>query len=123
MRTATLCRGLLAAALLAGVSLALTAPAAAQDTETAAAPQAAARTLTVSGCLAKTDEGGFHLTAESGHFLLTAASEDVNLAAHDGHQVEVTGTPGEVDAEAGEDAPKPLKVTAIKMLAESCGGN
>lgn len=116
-------RGLMAALLLAGLSLALSAPAAAQDTETPAAPQAAAKTLTVQGCLAKTDEGGFHLTAESGHFLLTAASEDVNLAAHDGHQVEVTGTPGEVDAEAGEDAPKPLKVTAIKMLAESCGGN
>jgi hypothetical protein len=123
MRSASLCRGLLAAALLAGVSLALTAPAAAQETETAAAPQAQTQALTVSGCLAKSDEGGFHLTAESGHFLLTAASEEVNLAAHDGHQVEVTGTPGAVDPEAGEDAPRPLKVTAIKMLAESCGGN
>ena len=122
MRIPSLYRGLLAAALLAGLSLALTAPAAAQETETAAAPQAAAKVLTVQGCLAKTDDGGFHLTAESGHFMLTAAGEDVDLAAHDGHKIEVTGTLGEVDPEAGEDAPKPLKVTAVKMLAESCGG-
>lgn len=120
MLTTLLRRGLPAVALVAGLALWAASPAAAQDTEPAPAAAQAAATTTVRGCLAKTDEGALHLTAESGLFVLTPASDEVDLAAHVGHQIEVVGTPGAMDPEAGEDAPKPLKVTAVKMLADSC---
>jgi hypothetical protein len=56
------------------------------------------------------------------------ASPSVNLAAHTGHQIEVTGTwaakasatPPAADAPATAKAGKEFNVTAVKMIASSC---
>jgi hypothetical protein len=56
------------------------------------------------------------------------ASPSVNLAAHVGHQIEVTGTwaakasatPPAADAPATAKASKEFNITAVKMIASSC---
>ncbi|MGH9482714.1 MAG: hypothetical protein ACRD1L_11555 [Terriglobales bacterium] len=114
-------RFLLAAALAIGVAAIFTAPprAAAQDS----AQQAQPAKTTATGCLSKTDDGAFQLaTSDNGaKYALTAASDDLDLSAHVGHTITVTGTLGQMDPNAASDAPKPLTVSELKMVSDHCG--
>jgi hypothetical protein len=79
-------------------------PAAAQEQET-----------TIAGCLqASTNPGGFVLVADDKQTYQVQAAENVELAPHANHRVEVTGT-----VEKSEDN-NVLKATALKMVESSC---
>ena len=75
-------------------------------------------TTTVAGCLkAGTDAGQFVLVLGDGkQYQVQAAegAEGVDLAAHENHRVELTGT---LDKNATDPV---LKATALKMVATSC---
>lgn len=108
--------GWLAAALLLCLAAVLAAPLRAQDTA-----QEAPKPVTLTGCVSQTDSGQIQLTADSVLYALSTTAEDVDLSAHVGHTVAVTGTMGTPDPDAAEDAPKPFVVTSLKMVKDSCG--
>lgn len=110
MRFATfLRRGSLAAALTLGLLASL---AVAQD---------AAKPVTLTGCVAQTEGGQIQIAAGGVTYALATTVENLDLGAHVGHTVELTGTPGTADPEAEASAPKPFNVTALKMIKDSCG--
>ena len=79
-------------------------PAAAQEQET-----------TIAGCLqTSTNPDGFVLVADDKQTYQVQAAENVELAPHANHRVEVTGT-----VEKSEDN-NVLKATALKMVESSC---
>lgn len=98
--------------------------------------------VTATGCLQKATSGsGYQLTDSSTMktYDLTAASSDVDLSAHVGHTVTVTGTPSAAAAEttppanpsnpatnpaeqAGQQQAQQLSVTNIQVVSNSCGG-
>lgn len=119
--------------LAAMVGLAMTPLANAQDQTQSQAMQNQ-KAVTATGCLQKAAAGsGYQLTDSSSMktYDLTAASSDVDLSAHVGHTVTVTGTP-QAAAEtnpssnpAGESqtpANPQLSVTNVKMVSSSCQG-
>lgn len=126
--------------LAALVSLAMTPLANAQDQGQSQATQQKA--ITATGCLQKAASGnGYQLTDSSTMktYDLTAASSDVDLSAHVGHTVTVTGTPSAASASsssAGSEANPPgsnpagestsqnqqLSVSNVKMVSSSCQG-
>ncbi|HXR98833.1 MAG TPA: hypothetical protein VN709_13410 [Terriglobales bacterium] len=86
----------LAVLLAALVGLAMTPLANAQDTSSPSQTAQDQKTMTATGCLQKAASGnGYQLTDSSSMktYDLSAASSDVDLSAHVGHTVTVTGTP------------------------------
>jgi hypothetical protein len=82
--------------LAALVGLAMTPLANAQDTSATSQSAQDQKTVTATGCLQKAASGnGYQLTDSSSMktYDLSAASSDVDLSAHVGHTVTVTGTP------------------------------
>jgi hypothetical protein len=82
--------------LAALVGLAMTPLANAQDTSSTSQSAQDQKTVTATGCLQKAASGnGYQLTDSSSMktYDLSAASSDVDLSAHVGHTVTVTGTP------------------------------
>ena len=94
-------------------------------------PTAAAKPMTVTGCLQK--------GAQPGEVTITGAdgksydlrSDSVKLDQHIGHQVTVTGTPshetkaeeqkeGQVEKASSKEAIGNLSVTDVKMISETC---
>jgi hypothetical protein len=70
---------------------------------------------TVTGCLkAGTNSGQFVLVLGDGKQYAVHAAEGVELAPHENHRVEVTGT---LDKSATDPV---LNATSIKMVATSC---
>ncbi|MGH9481383.1 MAG: hypothetical protein ACRD1L_04770 [Terriglobales bacterium] len=119
--------------LAALVGLAMTPLASAQDQSQSQATQQ--KEITATGCLQKAASGnGFQLTDSSTMktYDLTAASSDVDLSAHVGHTVTVTGMPAAAPASseanppgsnpAGESQNQQLSVSNVKMVSSSCGG-
>ncbi|MGN6591712.1 MAG: hypothetical protein ACTHJX_02320 [Terriglobales bacterium] len=101
--------------------------------------------VTATGCLQKATSGsGYQLTDSSTMktYDLTAASSDVDLSAHVGHTVTVTGTPSAAAAttnppanpanpanpaanpaeQAGQQQNQQLSVTNVQVVSNSCGG-
>ena len=85
--------------------------------------------VTVTGCLAEEAAGRFSLTEEASALAPSrktfrlSASSGVDLKSHVGHKVEVTGMKAgkEPTAKVVEHPdPNMLKVTAVKMLSETC---
>jgi len=87
--------------------------------------------IAVTGCLKRSNEGGYRLTDHNGTtWLLT--SDTVNLAEHLNHSVTVTGkpvtTPKQQEANSqqggtaeGGSKPSPgLRVLTLNMLSNSC---
>ena len=70
---------------------------------------------TVAGCLQTVaDAGGFVLVTEDKQTYQVQAAENVELAPHADHRVELTGTVEKTESSTV------LKATAIKMVASSC---
>ena len=102
----TLIAGLAALALTVGVAVAGQQP-------PEGSPQTESTTLT--GYLkAGTTSGQFVLVVEDGKQYLVQAAEGVELAPHENHRIEVTGT---LDKSATDPV---LNVTSLKMVAASC---
>jgi hypothetical protein len=107
------------------------------------------QTVTATGCLQKATSGsGYQLTDSSTMktYDLTAASSDVDLSAHVGHTVTVTGTPtsaaatsnpsanpanpsnpsnpatNPAESQAGQQQNQQLSVTNVQVVSNSCGG-
>ncbi|HET9784270.1 MAG TPA: hypothetical protein VFP94_04835 [Terriglobales bacterium] len=106
------------------------------------------QSVTATGCLQKATSGsGYQLTDSSTMktYDLTAASSDVDLSAHVGHTVTVTGTPSAAAAttnppanpanptnpsnpasnpaeQAGQQQTEQLSVTNVQVVSNSCGG-
>ena len=131
--------------LAAVVGLAMTPLANAQQTQTQPQQQGAQQNqqpITATGCLQKASSGnGYQLTDSSTMktYDLSAASSDVDLSAHVGHTVTVTGTPSAASASNEQGANPPgsatsnpagqsqtqnqqLSVTNVKMVSSSCQG-
>lgn len=122
--------------LAAVVGLAMTPLANAQQTQTQPQQQGAQQNqpITATGCLQKASSGnGYQLTDSSTMktYDLSAASSDVDLSAHVGHTVTVTGTPSAAAASteqnptsnpAGQSQTQnqQLSVTNVKMVSSSC---
>lgn len=110
MRLATfLRRSTLAAALTLGLFASLT------------VGQDAAKPVTLTGCVAQSEGGQIQLSAGGVTYALATTVDNLDLSAHVGHTVELTGTPGTADPEAEASAPKPFNVSALKMVKDSCG--
>ena len=122
--------------LAAVVGLAMTPLANAQQTQTQPQQQAQQnqQPITATGCLQKASSGnGYQLTDSSTMktYDLSAASSDVDLSAHVGHTVTVTGIPSAA-APSTEQNPtsnpagqsqtqnQQLSVTNVKMVSSSC---
>lgn len=136
--------------LAAMVGLAMTPLANAQgDQQAQDQSQQNQQAITATGCLQKSASGsGYQLTDSSTMktYDLTAASSDVDLSAHVGHTVTVTGTPSTASAsasatnpsqnpsnpsqnpstnpsgQAGQSQNQQLSVTSVKMVSSSCQG-
>lgn len=134
--------------LVAMVGLAMTPLANAQgDQQAQDQSQQNQQAITATGCLQKSASGsGYQLTDSSTMktYDLTAASSDVDLSAHVGHTVTVTGTPSAPSAaatnpsqnpsnpsqnpstnpsgQAGQSQNQQLSVTSVKMVSSSCQG-
>ncbi|HWG37563.1 MAG TPA: hypothetical protein VN690_07585 [Terriglobales bacterium] len=128
--------------LAAVVGLAMTPLANAQQTQTQPQQQAQQnqQPITATGCLQKASSGnGYQLTDSSTMktYDLSAASSDVDLSAHVGHTVTVTGTPSAAAASTEQNPPgsatsnpagqsqtqnQQLSVTNVKMVSSSCQG-
>jgi len=109
------------------------------------------QSVTATGCLQKATSGsGYQLTDSSTMktYDLTAASSDVDLSAHVGHTVTVTGTPtaasassanpssanpanpsnpsnpasNPAESQAGQQQAQQLSVTNVQVVSNSCGG-
>lgn len=80
-------------------------------------------TVTVTGCLQKGDEAGeYSITGENGK-TYGLRSTAVNLSAHMGHKVTVTGRakPEEKEEKAkGNTEVADLTVTTLKMVSTTC---
>lgn len=131
--------------LAAMVGLAMTPLANAQATPAQDQAQQSQQTVTATGCLQKAASGnGYQLTDSSTMktYDLTAASSDVDLSAHVGHTITVTGTPSAASASSDASAANPsnpssnpssssqsqqqnqqLSVTNVKMVSSSCSGS
>lgn len=132
--------------LAAMVGLAMTPLANAQATPSQDQAQQNQQTVTATGCLQKAASGnGYQLTDSSTMktYDLTAASSDVDLSAHVGHTITVTGTPSAASASNEANPANPsnpssnpsssasgqqgqqnqqLSVTNVKMVSSSCQG-
>jgi hypothetical protein len=138
--------------LAAMVGLAMTPLASAQDTQATPTPSQSSQQgqVTATGCLQKNASGsGYQITDTSSMqtYDLTAASSDVDLSAHVGHTVTVTGTPSAASASNAGTAgnpgsnpanpsqsqsgtsgsgsssqPQQLSVTNVKMVSNTCSG-
>ncbi|MGH9394087.1 MAG: hypothetical protein ACRD1E_07945 [Terriglobales bacterium] len=130
--------------LAAMVGLAMTPLATAQGTpqQQQQATQQNQQPITATGCLQKAATGnGYQLTDSSTMktYDLSAASSDVDLSAHVGHTVTVTGTPSAASASNDQNANPPgsatsnpagqsqtqnqqLSVSNVKMVSSSCQG-
>jgi hypothetical protein len=94
----------------------------------ALAVSANAASVTVTGCLEKGDDAGeFNLTHATGgsaqSYELVAGGKSVDLSAHVGHKVEVTGEKAaepQMGAEKKEHAHDHLKVSSLKHIAPKC---
>lgn len=139
---------LMVMALAAMVGLAMTPLASAQQTQNPQQSQMQGQSqqpVTATGCLQKASNGeGYQLTDSSTMktYDLTAASSSVDLSAHVGHTVTVTGTPTESSASNANNPSNPatnpaqnqnqpgqnasqaeqLQVTNIQMVSNSCQG-
>lgn len=128
--------------LAAMVALAMTPLANAQTTPAQDQAQQNQQTVTATGCLQKAASGnGYQLTDSSTMktYDLTAASSDVDLSAHVGHTITVTGTPSAAAASSEANPANPssnpssssqsqqqneqLSVTNVKMVSSSCSGS
>ncbi len=77
--------------------------------------QDAPREHSMTGCLAKGDDGMFKLTdLETGPSMVDIAESTANMDPHVGHKVEITGT-AVPDMENHT-----MKVTAMKHISGSC---
>lgn len=126
--------------LAAMVGLAMTPLANAQDTSSPTQTQdQSQKAITATGCLQKAASGsGYQLTDSSSMktYDLTASSSDVDLSAHVGHTVTVTGTPSAAStmpanpdqstnpasnpASPSQSQNPQLSVTNVKMVSSSC---
>lgn len=71
----------------------------------------------MTGCLAKSPDGGYMLTdLEKGPKTVVIAESTPNLAPHVGHKIEITG----VKVEGKDPKAHTMKVSAIKMLSPTC---
>ncbi len=113
--------------LAALVGLAMTPLASAQDQ--GQTQQTQQKAVTATGCLQKAASGeGYQLTDSSTMktYDLTAASSDIDLSAHVGHTVTVTGTPQAAPAAepganpAGQPQNEQISVTDVKMVSSTC---
>lgn len=132
--------------LAAMVGLAMTPLANAQATPAQDQAQQNQQTVTATGCLQKAASGnGYQLTDSSTMktYDLTAASSDIDLSAHVGHTVTVTGSPSAAAASSEANPSNPasnpssnpasssqnqqqnqqLSVTNVKMVSSSCSGS
>jgi hypothetical protein len=123
---------LLAVGLFAGV-----AGARAQDTANPSQAPAAAP-IVVTGCLQSSGQRAFTLTDSSTGTTYDLASESVDLSAHVGHTVKLTGTVAAPSADADADADannasgnpanqegqknQTLNVSRLKMVSKTCSG-
>jgi hypothetical protein len=87
--------------------------------------------ITLTGCLQQGESGTYSLTEEAnaaaskGKTYRLTASSGVDLKAHVGHKVQLTGSKG---ARAGKDPtakgvaedPSMLKVTSVEMVSATC---
>ncbi|MGC2673526.1 MAG: hypothetical protein WA299_16815 [Candidatus Acidiferrum sp.] len=120
--------------LVAAMSISLC-PVALQAQETAAHPKTSAKRIVVTGCLEKGESADeFAITGKDGK-RWELRSETVKLGEHVGHTVTVTGvrhhetkaeeakeekTEGKESKEAEAKEAGDLRVTSLKMVAESC---
>jgi hypothetical protein len=120
--------------LVAALSISLC-PVALKAQEAAAHPKASAKRIVVTGCLEKGDSADeFAITGKNGKSW-ELRSETVKLEEHVGHTVTVTGvrhhetkaeeakeekTEGKESKEAEAKEAGDLRVTSLKMVAESC---
>ena len=94
----------------------------------AQAQQVAPKEHSMTGCLKKGAEANSYIVTDvegTGPKSIGIVSSTANLAPHVGHKIEVTGTNVPVkDAEemkpAPPKAPHYMKLTAIKMLSQTC---
>ena len=107
------------AVIALGAALLLVAPARAQDKKTDGS------TVSVTGCLAQGDQSNeYSIKDASGKTYGLRAGSDVNLKAHLGHKVTVTGTPmGEkkepVKTGKTEES-EHLQVSNLAMVSTTC---
>ena len=74
--------------------------------------------ITIAGCVqAGSNEGEWLLTADDKQAYHIQAAEELSVATHLNHRVELTGIVEK------SDAASVLKVRALKMLADSCDVN
>ena len=120
--------------LVAALSISLC-PVALQAQTAAAHPKTAVKRIMVTGCLEKGDSADeFAITGKNGK-TWELRSETVKLAEHVGHTVTITGvrhhetkaeeakeakTEGKESKEAEAKEAGDLRVTSLKMVAESC---
>lgn len=120
--------------LVAALSISLC-PVSLQARETAAHPKASAKKIVVTGCLEKGESADeFAITDKNGKSW-ELRSETVKLAEHVGHTVKITGvrhhetkaeeakevkTEGKESKEAEAKEGGDLRVTSLKMIADSC---
>lgn len=123
--------------LAAMVGLAMTPLANAQDQAQTTPAQSQQKPITATGCLQKAATGNAYQLTDSSTmktYDLTAASSDIDLSAHVGHTVTVTGTPAAAAAtdqsapgsnpagESNQTQNQQLSVTEVKMVSSSCQG-
>jgi hypothetical protein len=131
--------------LVAGLSLCLALPShsAAQDTNSSANPAAAtsqpqAQSFTATGCLSKDADGNIRLhvsspdskgsgtSAAEATYALSTTKTDLDLSAHLGHTVTITGNlviPDMASANPAASQVKQVDVTDLKMVTDSCSSN
>jgi hypothetical protein len=92
-----------------------------------AAPAAAPKEHSMTGCLKKGTADGSYLITDvdgNGPKSVGIVSSTANLAPHVGHKITITGSAvSTADAAADKNVPKAphyMKVTAVKMVAATC---
>lgn len=87
--------------------------------------------VTATGCLQKSGSNSYTLTDQASNQTYTLTSSNVDLSAHVGHQVKVTGTPSSASASNPSASGQPsgqeqqqqaqtLDVSSLEMVSNSC---
>ena len=87
--------------------------------------------VTATGCLQKSGSNTYTLTDQASNQTYTLTSSNVDLSAHVGHQVKVTGTPSSASASNPSASGQPsgqeqqqqaqtLDVSSLEMVSNSC---
>lgn len=87
--------------------------------------------ITATGCLQKSGSNAYSLTDTATNQTYTLTSSNVDLSAHVGHEVKVTGTPssasasnpsasGQPSGQAAQQGGQTLDVSSLEMVSSSC---